>query len=247
MRVLALDSTSRAGSVAIVDDDHVWIERRGDDSRTLAERLPAEINHLGAPLASVDLFAVASGPGSFTGMRVGIATIQGLAFAMSKRVAPISALETLAQIGSRDLAPGTLVGAWMDAHRREVFSALFIVTDARLFSSERLTELDPARVGAPADILARWTESRWAPGIVLGDGAALYRNLLDGRAHVPEPPLLAGALGLMAVDRAKRGRTVDPAGVQPLYIRRPDAELERERRLERSEQESLPRTDGTPE
>jgi tRNA threonylcarbamoyladenosine biosynthesis protein TsaB len=238
MRVLALDSTSRAGSVAIVDDDHVSIERRGDESRTLAERLPAEIVHLGAPLSSVDLFAVASGPGSFTGMRVGIATIQGLAFATGKRVVPISALEALAQIGSRHLAAGSLLGVWMDAHRREVFSALFTVAEGPLYSSERLTELDPARVGAPADILARWTARQWSPSLVIGDGAVLYRSLLDGRAHVPETPLLAGALGLIAVTRAKGGRTVDPAGVQPLYVRRPDAELERERRLARAEKET---------
>lgn len=233
--------------MAIVDDDHVWIERRGDESRTVAERLPAEIADLGAPISSVDLFAVASGPGSFTGIRVGIATIQGLAFATGKRVVPISALEALAQIGSRDLAAGTLVGVWMDAHRREVFSTLFTVGEGPLYSSERLTELDPACAGAPAEILARWTASQWTPRVVIGDGAVLYRSLLGGRAHVPDTPLLAGALGLIAAKRAESGRTVDPAGVQPLYVRRPDAELERERRQARAEQEAKREPDRAPE
>ena len=77
MRVIALDSTTRAGSVALVEDDCVIDERAGDASRSHAEWLPGEIVDLaaahGVALAEVDLFAVASGPGSFTGLRIGIA------------------------------------------------------------------------------------------------------------------------------------------------------------------------------
>src|SRR6476659_2109290 len=117
MKVLALDPTTRAGSVALVEDDRIVDERGGDGARTHAERLPAEItavagaNHLA--LADVDLYAVASGPGSFTGLRIGIATIQGLAFVHGRRVVALPALEALAQIASLDVAPGTLVTAWM--------------------------------------------------------------------------------------------------------------------------------------
>ncbi|HMB82302.1 MAG TPA: tRNA (adenosine(37)-N6)-threonylcarbamoyltransferase complex dimerization subunit type 1 TsaB, partial [Vicinamibacterales bacterium] len=82
MRVLALDTTTRAGSVALVSDDRVVDERSGDGSRTHALRLPGEILTLADehrwPLSTIDLYAVASGPGSFTGLRIGIATIQGL-------------------------------------------------------------------------------------------------------------------------------------------------------------------------
>ena len=83
MRVLALDTTTRGGSVAIAEDGRVVFERVGDGARSHAERLPAElidaVQTVGWSLADIDLFAVASGPGSFTGLRIGIATMQGLA------------------------------------------------------------------------------------------------------------------------------------------------------------------------
>src|SRR5262245_4885334 len=97
MRVLALDSTTRAGSVARVDGERVLSERNGDAALTHAQRLPGVLLRIleeaNASLDSVELFAVASGPGSFTGLRVGIATVQGLAFTRHTRVAPVSALD----------------------------------------------------------------------------------------------------------------------------------------------------------
>src|SRR5215831_7968433 len=105
MRVLALDTTGRAGSVAIVEDGRIVREHEGDASRTHGERLPGELEALGISFASVDVFAVASGPGSFTGLRVGIATMQGLALVTRRPVAGVSALEAHAQLASRMLAP----------------------------------------------------------------------------------------------------------------------------------------------
>src|SRR3954468_9136501 len=106
MKVLALDTTTRAGSVALVDDDRVIDERAGDASRTHAERLPLEIVAIaqahGVRLRDIDLFAVAVGPGSFTGLRIGIATVQGLASIQRRRVYGISALEALAHAASAD-------------------------------------------------------------------------------------------------------------------------------------------------
>src|SRR5712692_631732 len=131
MHVLALDTTTRDGSVAIVADDRVLFEKSGDSSRSHAERLPQELltalGVAGVATSRIDLFAVASGPGSFTGLRIGIATIQGLALVHGKRVVPVSALLALAQAGSQSLAVGAIVGAWMDAHREEVYSALYRV------------------------------------------------------------------------------------------------------------------------
>src|ERR1700674_3345139 len=118
MRRMALDTTTRAGSVALVEDDRVVDERSGDLSRTHAQRLPGEILALAdrhhVAMRDVDVFAVASGPGSFTGLRIGIATIQGLALATNRPVVAVSTLEALAHAASRDLAPGALVAAWMD-------------------------------------------------------------------------------------------------------------------------------------
>src|SRR6185312_7287850 len=99
---------TRAGSVALVVDDRVVDERAGDGSRTHGERLPAELAQLGASWDSIDVFAVAVGPGSFTGLRIGIATIQGLALVTGRRIAAVSALEALAQRASERLGPGSL-------------------------------------------------------------------------------------------------------------------------------------------
>src|SRR4051794_35602956 len=138
MRALALDTTTPAGSVAIVaavaaaGEPRAIAGRCGDPSRPPAGRFPravvALLGECGLTLRDVDLLAVASGPGSFTGLRVGIATIQGLAFVTGGRVVGVSALDALAQQASVAAAPGALVGAWMDAHRGEVFSGLYRVT-----------------------------------------------------------------------------------------------------------------------
>jgi hypothetical protein len=138
----------------------------------------------------------------------------------------------------------------MDAQRREVFSALYRVTSAGLFDPGRLIELESAGVGDPECTLDRWRE-RLDPStavasdpstargagrsvVFVGDGAVLYKGLVCGRGggsrRVIAPPLLAGAVGRMAVARARRGEAVDPGDVHPLYVRRPDAEIDRERR-----------------
>jgi tRNA threonylcarbamoyladenosine biosynthesis protein TsaB len=237
MRVLALDTTTRAGSVALIEDDRLVDERRGDDTRTHASRLPGEIialvdaHHLS--LADIDLYAVASGPGSFTGLRIGIATIQGLAFVHARRVVAIPALDALADAGSADAPPGTLIAAWMDAHRHEVFAALYRVTDAARLSPRRLVEVEGPTVGNPAATLARWAaQPVGLPETFSGDGAILYANEIGGAApgaRVVAPPLLAGTIGRLAL--ARRSEAVEPGAMRALYIRRPDAEIARDEKL----------------
>jgi tRNA threonylcarbamoyladenosine biosynthesis protein TsaB len=239
MRVLALDTTTRAGSVALVEDDDIVDQRPGDGARTHAARLPAEItaivdaHHLA--LADIDLYAVASGPGSFTGLRIGIATIQGLAFVHARRVAAIPALDALAHAGSVDTPPGTLIAAWMDAHRHEVFAALYRVTEAAQFSPARLVEVEGPTVGSPAAMLARWAaQPGGLPDAFTGDGAILYANEISGAAPdapVVAPPLLAGAIGRLAF--ARRSEAVEPGAMRALYVRRPDAEIARDERFRR--------------
>jgi tRNA threonylcarbamoyladenosine biosynthesis protein TsaB len=253
MRVLALDTTTRAGSVALVDENLIVEERPGDLSRTHAQRLPAEVLAVlekhGVRLSAIDVFAVAAGPGSFTGLRIGLATIQGLAFVTGRPIVGVSALEALAQLASREAVAGALVAAWMDAQRREVFSALYRVTSAELFDPGRLIELESAGVGDPERTLERWrdrldpstelgtgpsTGLGTGPVVFVGDGAVLYKGLVCGQGggsrRVMAPTALAGAVGRMAVARARLGETVDPGDVHPIYVRRPDAEIERERR-----------------
>jgi tRNA threonylcarbamoyladenosine biosynthesis protein TsaB len=241
MRVLALDTTTAGGSVALVDEVRIVAELSGDRSRTHAERLPGDIIALlascDATMASVDLFAVASGPGSFTGLRIGIATMQGLAFVSDRPMVGVSALDALAHIAAADAGPGTIIGAWMDAHRREVFSALYKVAGGTAFEPARLAELDPPAVGDPAATLDRWMATTSIHGAMfIGDGATLYSDVIDrivGRdTRVLASPRLAGAVGLIAGARARHGETVTASGIRPLYVRRPDAEIARNARIE---------------
>ena len=238
MYVLALDTTTRDGSVALVDEHRVIEERRGDAARSHAERLPGELIALaearGLSVSAIGLFAVAAGPGSFTGLRIGIATVQGLALTTGGKIVAVSALEALAQSAGR--APGTFVAAWIDARRHDVYAALYRVVDAPPFSPERLVEVEGPVVGDPAATLARWgSHLREASVTFVGDGAALYADAIAehrsmGWEVLSETPVVAGAIGRMAVVRAQRGDAIHPAAVHPLYVRRPDAEVERERK-----------------
>ncbi len=238
MRVLALDTTTREGSAALVIDHRIVEERRGDPSRTHAERLPADLLAVAAAhrvaLADVDLFAVASGPGSFTGLRIGIATMQGFACATGRSMVAVSALEALATLGGADVADGALVGAWMDAHRGDVFSALYQMMPAPVFADGRLRVIEAPAVGDPESTLERWKAIVDRAITFFGDGASLYATALE-RSGMSDGqplavPLLAGVIGCLAAAKAQRGEAVPPGAVQPVYVRRPDAELERERR-----------------
>ena len=236
MRVLALDTTTRAGSVALLDGERVVDERAGDGTRTHAERLPAEITSLvaahGLTLPDIDLYAVASGPGSFTGLRIGIATIQGLALVHARRIVAISALDALAHLASAAAAPGTLVGAWLDAHRREVFAALYRVRLGAAFSRERLEELEGPTAGDPAATVARWAARFAVPTQFAGDGAVLYADAIARAApaaRLAPATLLAAAIGRLAVTR--QAESVEPGAMRPLYVRRPDAEIARDEKL----------------
>ena len=232
MPVLALDTTTAAGSVAIVEDDRVLAERIGDPARSHTARLPGDIllalDGCDLAISDIDLFAIASGPGSFTGLRTGIATIQGLAVVNHKRVVPVSALTALATAANLEESPGRIVGAWMDAHRHDVFSALFRTTARRAFEDGGLIEIEAPAVGDPIATLTRWQAIGCVPDLLVGDGAALFASSVPPGIRILGQLPLAAAIGRIALTRARLGGTVDAAAVQPLYIRRPDVELARD-------------------
>jgi tRNA threonylcarbamoyladenosine biosynthesis protein TsaB len=232
--ILALDTSTAAGSAAIVRDGAIVIERAGDASRTHGERLPRELMSLledaRVRLDDIDVFAIAIGPGSFTGLRIGIATIQGLALAQDKLVIPVSTFEALASsvrtsdLGSRTSDP---IGVWIDAHRGEVFATLYAADG---------TVLQPPTSQPPEATLDGWAATLGDASRVrfAGDGALKYRDAIDSRlgarAGLPAAlPPLAGSIGRLA--DGDRGRAVRPHAVVPLYVRRPDAELARDRRV----------------
>lgn len=242
MLVLALDTTTRTGSIAVARDGRLLHLHEGDGSRPHAERLPgdllASLGRAGVALPDVDVFAVAIGPGSFTGLRIGIAAIQGCAFATGRPVVGVSALEAVAQAAAtHGLATGGRLGVWMDAQRHEVFSALYDLVAGE--NGTALQVVEAPAVGLPAETAARWhglLDGTWCP--VAGDGAVHYASVLAQAAGVPvttlEPPPLAPAIALLAGRRAGRGEGTLPHAIRPLYVRRSDAELARDRQRERA-------------
>lgn len=215
MLILALDTTTAAGSVALADDRRALEIAAVDPAQPVATRLPGDLVALlerhGVALRDLDLFAVATGPGSFTGLRIGIATMQGLALAEQKPLIGVSAFDALAT--SVD-APH--VATWIDAWRNEIY--------ATEYANGRQV-IEPL-VASPADVLAAM---RHRDAIFVGDAAVKYRALLP---RIVEPtPLLAGAIAALAFDRAEAGELPPPHAIRPIYVRRPDAELARDRRL----------------
>ena len=241
MLVLGLDTTGRLGSVALVRDGAAAGQFAGDPARPHAQRLPGDILALlaehGLEPADVDVFAVAAGPGSFTGLRIGIAAIQGLAFATRRPVAGISALEALAHAaGQGGVAGGSpRIGVWMDAQREEVFAAIYSRDAAG--ASWRLT--DGPMVDAPLAVAHRWRAGAEGAALpIVGDGALRYRGVLEEvfgpAASVIDPPLMAPSIAMLGWQRAVAGEAGLPHAIRPLYVRRPDAELARDRAAART-------------
>ena len=132
MLALALDTSTAAGSVALARGEALLGCRCGDASRTHGERLPGDLLALLAEhelaIDAVDLLAACSGPGSFTGLRVGLATVQALALVGGRPLVTVPTLEAVARsawLGPGEPPAAALVGAWMNAHRGEVFAALY--------------------------------------------------------------------------------------------------------------------------
>ena len=253
MLILALDTTTRAASCALSRDGVVLREDALDPSRQVALQLPDALDALvvlaGAELREVDAFAVATGPGSFTGLRIGIATMQGFAFAEEKPLIGISALTALSAVASPAFL-GSRIATWIDAWRGDVYAAVY--EDGRAVG-------EPV-VAPPADLLdviaggpdqpsprggfGQATQARPAAGHVraandilfIGDGAETYREMILMRlghaARIADPasPQLAGIIAMLATIEYTNGHRPPPHAIRPLYVRRPDAELARDKR-----------------
>jgi tRNA threonylcarbamoyladenosine biosynthesis protein TsaB len=247
MLLLALDTTTAAGSVALWRDGLIE-ERPGDPGRSHAERLPGDLVAIlgahGLTPRDVERYAVAAGPGSFTGLRIGIATIQGLALVGDRLVHAIGTLDLLAHDAARagDAAAGTTIVAWMEAYRGEVFAARYRVVQAapqiaadgagdRVRGGAILDLLDPPTVSAPEPLARSWSASGGGRVIVSGDGVprtqAILRACFGTEAALREPAPLAGTLAALAA--AQHDTATRPHAVMPIYVRRPDAELARDR------------------
>lgn len=250
MLILALDTTTRAGSAAVLWNDDVLAVRVGDASRTHGQRLPGELqavlDEARTPLDAVQLFVVASGPGAFTALRIGLATVQGMAAVLERPAIGVSALEATAcatwwerdRVTGADAASWTgggqpMVASWMDAHRGDVYAALYARSEP---DADGLPwrELRPPSVGRPETVIASWHTVLETFVVFNGNGAVAHAQLLehaDTRFTIArQTPLLAPALGWIGRRRALRGQAGPPEALQPLYVRRPDAEIDRDQR-----------------
>jgi len=225
--ILALDTSTRGGSVAVTRDAQLLALVHGDATRSHSERLPGEIEmalaQAGVQRHELGLLAVATGPGAFTGLRIGLAAMQGLAMTLNRPVIGISALDALAA----EAEGAALVAPWMDAQRGEVFAMLIDTAAAQT--------LETPLAGPPADILAAWrTHLEGRAAVFIGDAAerdaALITAAGAGQWTPRVPPALAPALARLAGVRAARGEAGLPHQLTPIYVRRPDVEIERERR-----------------
>ena len=176
MKILALESSATACSVAICEDETLLAQSFQNSglthSRTLMPMAEDMLRSSGHSLDQVDVIAVAAGPGSFTGLRIGIATAKGLAWASEKPCAQCSTLESMAwQLAHVDDA---VIVAVMDARRQQVYNALFRARDGRL---ERLCE-DRA---ASLEQVERELEQLPGVKILVGDGAQLCYNTWQER------------------------------------------------------------------
>ena len=243
MLVLALDTSTPAGSVALVRDAELLGCRTGDPSRTHGERLPGELLALlaehGLAVEAVDVFAACCGPGSFTGLRVGLATVQGLALVNGRPLMTVPTLEAVARaawLASEDAARAPLAGAWMNAHRGEVFAALYEAPPEAAAGTAAaagpLVELAAPVAAAPEAALRQWRDVLQGDGrqvAVIGDAVESARPLLE--RELGGSLLLGGDLPPLAPIAARlavEGRAAgSPHAARPLYVRRPDAELAR--------------------
>jgi tRNA threonylcarbamoyladenosine biosynthesis protein TsaB len=233
MLVLALDTTTRQGSMAIARDGETVATFVGDAAVTHGQRLPGDLLRLltahALRLADVEVYAVAAGPGSFTGLRIGIATMQGLAMGNRKPLVGVSALDAMygaaLPLAPRPLAlaPADEVAVWMDAQRGQVFSATY--------SGGHIA--DAAAVEKPVEIVERWAREGRRPRVFAGDGALLHeewiRRALPGAEIIEGVPPIAPSIAKLACAHISVHGPSSPDTIRPIYVRRSDAELARDR------------------
>jgi tRNA threonylcarbamoyladenosine biosynthesis protein TsaB len=218
MRVLAVETSTLSGGAALLDGERVVGEYTLDVRVTHSERLMAAIDQLlsdaGWTARDLDGIAVTVGPGSFTGLRVGLSTVKGLALALAIPVAAVPTLDAMAAMLPYAALPVCPV---LDARKREVYASLY-----RWDGLEMRRQWDYLAV-TPDELARRLRE----PVIVVGDGAEAIDSAFARRVEPPRrgpAPAVVGALGRA---RLARGETVTVADLVPIYLRPSEAELKR--------------------
>lgn len=222
MKILTVDTSTNIFSVALSADAALLAESVGEpgvaSSATIALHVEKVMAQGGVKLDDVDAFAVTIGPGAFTGVRVGISFVKGLALALGRPVIPISSLELLAFNASTSLIP---VCPMFDARKGEVYAALYAF-------GTTVEELLPEVVAPPQKFVEQLPEGC----LFIGDGALRYADVIrecfseaalfaSAELHVPQ----ASAARQLVHARLAEGKAISPHAILPRYLRLSEAEL----------------------
>jgi tRNA threonylcarbamoyladenosine biosynthesis protein TsaB len=228
MKIFALDTATQSCSVAIVDDESLLAEmtvvNRQTHSRHLMDFTDTILNSVNLKATDMDGFAVSIGPGSFTGLRIGISTIKGLAFSLNKPVVGISSLEALAWQNARN---GFLICPLLDARKNEVYACRYRLDNNKLIKD------GPEIVASPDEAVRDIRE----PSIFVGNAVKLYRDhisdTLGNLAHYAargQHTLRASSIAWLSSGRFSGEQTDDVSMLIPQYVRKSDAELSAQRK-----------------
>ena len=234
MKILAIDSSAISASAAVMEDDKLlgefFINTRQTHSQTMMPMVANVLKCTCVPLSDIDLFAVSAGPGSFTGVRIGVACIKGMAMPEQKPCAGVSTLEAIAQ----NLAHlNVTICAVMDARCGQVYNALFTTNDGKL---QRVTEDRAISIDDLTHECKNFGEKYTQPLFLVGDGAKMCYNTTgfqELNAILPPEHLLyqrASGVAQSAFTLYAQGKAVTPAALAPIYLRLPQAERELKKR-----------------
>ena len=228
MKLLALDSSGLVASVAVVWDEilsgEFTIDHKITHSQTLLPMLEELAKVIELDLNTLDAIAVAGGPGSFTGLRIGSATAKGLALALEKPLIQIPTVDALAYNlwGHRDI-----ICPLMDARRNQTYPGLYRFCNGRMETVKAQCAVD---IGTIVDEINQRKEAV----VFLGDGVPVFQTYIEEHILVPytfAPPHLsrqrAGAVAALAREYYKEGKMMDSASFKPEYLRLSQAERER--------------------
>lgn len=224
MRVLAIETATIAGSAAVVDDEEGLIgEVRVDVRIAHAERLMPSIEWLlkttQVSIKDIDAFAVSIGPGSFTGLRIGLSTAKGFSYAARRPLVPVLTLDAFA----RTLPYcAYMICPMLDARRNEVYAALYKWQD------DRCLKIMPESAISPVELLKLIQE----PVVFMGDGTKTYSELItstlnENAIYAPSSKMSpsASTVAELAIEQIKAGLSTDPVSLVPYYIRKSEAEI----------------------
>lgn len=233
MKILALDSSGLVASVALVEDDNMLgeytVNYKKTHSQTLLPMLDEVAKMIDLDLNSIDAIAVAAGPGSFTGLRIGSSTAKGMALALKKPILSIPTLEGLAY----RLTPVTdeLVCPLMDARRNQVYTGIY------QYKEEGIEAVRQQEAVAIEELIEQ-VNALERPVVFLGDGVPVQKEALEANVTVPyrfAPAHLnrqsASAVAALGVVYYKEGKSEDARDHKPIYLRQSQAERERALRL----------------